>query len=307
MVFAGPGLVSPDTRHPHILKNVNIWNVHYALRPQIPKMMMEGVKINGATYGIYRAEVDHHVYKDIYMTRISQRAVGFAGRADGHGRGGIQHGSFTYDGLTLENFRTRTQLICMNQTSPNEGVAGHFRNVTLKDARSDNNVVDVTVGLAPDKLEKGVAYYFHLPPPDKTAKVVSVQYPQMLKGSDYREVEGFTGKNVKLTPVAGIEFPRLLDPVDDLPPATVITHPAPARSIKLVNGTLTVRGTTSDNHKTKRVLVNGVEATSSEYNFHQWEATLTGLRPGTLTITAHAEDEAGNVEKMAHSVRLVVD
>jgi hypothetical protein len=74
-----------------------------------------------------------------------------------------------------------------------------------------------------------------------------------------------------------------------------------------VNGNLTVRGTTTDNVKTKRVLVNGVEARSTDYNFHQWEATLTGLRPGALTLTAHAEDEAGNVEKMPHRVNLVLE
>jgi hypothetical protein len=306
MVFAGPGLAAPDTRHPHILKNLKIWNVHYALRPHIPKMLIENVKINGATYGIYRAEVDHHVYRDVYMTRIKARAVGFAGRADGHGRGGIQQGPFTYDGLTLENFRTRTQLICLNQTSPHEGVAGHFRNLTMKNVRSENNVVDMSIGIPADRLDKGVAYYFHLLE-GKTDKVVSVQFPHMMKDAAFGRLDGFTGNNVKIAAVKRVEFPKLLDPVDDLPPATVITHPAPARSIKLVNGTLTVRGTTTDNDTTKRVLVNGVEAKSTDYNFHQWEATLTGLRPGALTLTAHAEDEAGNVEKMSHRVSLVLE
>jgi hypothetical protein len=307
MVFAGPGLVAPDTRHPHVLKNLTIWNVHYGLRPHIPKMWIENLKINGATYGIYRAEVDHHVYRNVYMTRIHSRAVGFAGRADGHGRGGVQQGPFTYENLVLENIRTRTQLICMNQTSPHEGVAAHFRNVTLNNAQSQNHVVAVSPGMTPDRLQKGVAYYFHdLPAVGKTAKVVSVEYPQLMKGEDYKPLAGFTGSHVKLAEVAPVKFPTLLKPIDDLPPATVITQPV-SGSLKLVSGTLIVRGTTTENSKTRRVVVNGVEARSTDFDFHEWEATLTNLRPGPLTLIAHAEDEAGNVEKMPHRIRLVLE
>jgi len=48
------------------------------------------------------------------------------------------------------------------------------------------------------------------------------------------------------------DFPKPLDPVDDLPPATVITHFG-----KPAAGKVTVRGTTSDNGMVRRVLVNG--------------------------------------------------
>jgi hypothetical protein len=52
------------------------------------------------------------------------------------------------------------------------------------------------------------------------------------------------------------EFPRPLDPVDDMPPVTVITH------VLRIDGKLVVRGTTSDNGTVKRVKVNGHEAKS---------------------------------------------
>ena len=52
--------------------------------------------------------------------------------------------------------------------------------------------------------------------------------------------------------------------------------------------------------------VNGVEAKSVDYNFHQWEVRLPGVQPGPLTLTAYGEDEAGNVERMPHRVSVRV-
>ena len=83
-----------------------------------------------------------------------------------------------------------------------------------------------------------------------------------------------------------IAFPELLAPVDDLPPATVITH---------VSKTL-VRGTTSDNGVVKRVLVNGKEAKATAPNFAEWEIA----NDGSGKIEAWAEDAAGNVEQNRH-------
>ncbi len=94
------------------------------------------------------------------------------------------------------------------------------------------------------------------------------------------------------------DFPRPLDPLDDLPPATVITH------VTAKAGKLVVRGTTCDNGTVKRVLVNGREARAVRPNFAEWEIFLDGVRPGEVRLSAHAEDAAGNVERMPH-VRIV--
>jgi hypothetical protein len=83
------------------------------------------------------------------------------------------------------------------------------------------------------------------------------------------------------------EFPR---PVDDLPPATVITS--------VVNGV--VRGTTSDNGAVKRVVVNGHEAKATAPNFAEWEISV----PAAERLDAWAEDEAGNKELHPHTVPL---
>ena len=308
MTFAGTALVSPDTRHPHILRSLKIWNVWYGLRPHIPKMLIEDVKIKYAAYGIYRAEHDHHVYRDVHMTGIRTRAVGFSGRADGHGRGGVQHGSFTHENLTLENVRTRTQLICMSQTSSKTGVEAHFRNLKLNKASSKNNIVNMSPGISRDRLQHGTTFYFHdYPRKGQVTKVVSREYPDLMKDGKYTPIDDFTGSNVRARIVKRVKFPKLLDPIDDLPPATVITWPAIGQPHRLnKDGTLTIRGTTTDNMRTKRVIVNGVEARSLDYNFHMWEVQLRGLRPGRVQISAYAVDLAGNRESSPHRMSVLI-
>jgi len=74
-----------------------------------------------------------------------------------------------------------------------------------------------------------------------------------------------------------LEFPRLLDLVDDLPPTTVITH---------------VR------------VVNGREAKAMSPNFVEWETVLSDVNPGGLKLSAHAEDAAGNVENRPHTIAI---
>jgi len=97
--------------------------------------------------------------------------------------------------------------------------------------------------------------------------------------------------------VRDVDFPTLLDPTDDLPPATVITHVVVAPG-----GKVTVRGVASDNGTIKRVMVNSREAKASSPNSTEWEIVLEGVPPGPLKIEARAEDAAGNVEKRPHVV-----
>ena len=85
-----------------------------------------------------------------------------------------------------------------------------------------------------------------------------------------------------------VSFPQLLDPVDDLPPATVIT------SVVRAGGKVTVRGTCIDNGTVKKVTVNGQGARSLAANFAEWEVVLSGE---AKQIEAWAEDMAGNVEQ----------
>ena len=58
-----------------------------------------------------------------------------------------------------------------------------------------------------------------------------------------------------------------------------------------------VRGVTADNGTVKRVLVNDRPARSLRANFAEWEAVID---EGAKSLSAWAEDEAGNRETMKH-------
>jgi hypothetical protein len=91
-----------------------------------------------------------------------------------------------------------------------------------------------------------------------------------------------------------------LNPIDKLPPITVIT------GFRKDGNKLQVRGMTSDNGTITRVLVNGKEARMLPGTFGEWEISLDAITPGQVMLTAHGEDQAGNVESTRHSVTVVV-
>jgi hypothetical protein len=173
--------VGPDERHPFVLRNTRLWNVHWAFHPVSPSVLVDGMDVHNADYGVWRPVYQRHAY----------------------------------------------------------------RRLTVAQTRE------------PEAFAKGKK-------PDEAA------------------------------------YPGPLGPVDDLPPVTVITHVS-ARA-----GEVEVRGTTADNGTVTRVLVNGQAARALAPNFAEWAVTLERPRPGTLTLRAHAEDAAGNVEKAPHVIEVVV-
>jgi hypothetical protein len=140
----------------------------------------------------------------------------------------------------------------------------------------------------------GVPMYFHDHfGPGRTAKVLSAKAEEAKAGPDrFGAVSGLTSKGTRAAEVKGVAFPNLLEPVDDLPPATVITH------VRREGDRLLVRGITADNGVVKRVLVNEREAQPTDGNFAQWQIEL----PAAARVSAYAEDAAGNKEKSPHVV-----
>ncbi len=179
------GGVGPDEKHPFLIRSFRAWNVHWAIHPVAPSVLLDNLDVHDAEYGVWRPVYNRHAYRNVRMTLV----------------------------------------------------------------------------------------------PEKT---------------QYAFVEGRPGNKEA-------DFPRPLEPVDDLAPTTVITHVVPAAGGKLI-----VRGTTADNGTVKRVLVNGKEARSVTTNFAEWEVMLDGLKPGVVKLSAHAQDEAGNVEKRPHSLMMRV-
>src|SRR5262249_32073990 len=159
-------------RHPFVIRNLRVWNVRWAIHPVSPSVMLDGVDIHKADYGVWRPEYNRHAYRGITFDQVNPK---------------VHYG--------------------FGEVAPNN--------------------------------------------------------------------EG--------------DFPKPLDPGDDLPPVTVITH------VRQAEGKLVVRGTTSDNGTVKRVSINGQEARAVAANFAQWEAHLEDTRPGPRKLIAGAEDAAGNV------------
>ena len=292
----GVDRVGPDERHPFVLKNTKIWELHYAFRPQSPCVLVDGMKIHNTVYGVYHPNYDRHLYKDLLISHVAAEPFN-----RGHDDLSVQYGVLAVDGLTFAGHRyggpTGMPLIQISDDNPTGTAESHFRNVKIDDNKGGERLALVNLGGGPrptPKTPKGVPVYLHdWYGAGRHAKVASTKAKDLLAdGNTYGQEVGLTGDESRVAQVTGIEFPKVLDPVDDLPPATVITR------VMRDGGKLVVRGVTGENGTVKRVLVNGVEAKAMRENFAEWEAAV----PMATKVTAHAEDVAGNVERLPHQV-----
>jgi hypothetical protein len=297
----GVARVGPDHRHPFVVKDMKIWEVHYAFRPQVPSLLVENLRIHRAHYGVYHPNYDRHVYRNLLISDTNEEPFN-----RGHDDDSVQYGVLTVEGLTFAGTRMGyVPLIQISDDNPTGLAESHFRNVKVIDRHDRNRRALINLGGGPrptPKTPKGVPIYLHdYYGPGRHAKVVSTRAKDLINdGNKYRAEEPLTGDESRVAEIRDVKFPKLLDPVDDLPPTTVITHVG-----KLTGGKVVVRGSTADNGTVKKVVVNGKEAKALMANFAEWEVTLEGVKPGTLKLSAHAEDAAGNVEKVAHRMSLV--
>jgi len=126
----------------------------------------------------------------------------------------------------------------------------------------------------------------------KHAMIVSIKSGEYRSAEkDFRSEGPITGNESRLREVKDVTFPELLTPIDDVPPATMIT-----RVIRDDNKAI-IRGCTIDNGIVKKVTVNGRSVQSTGENFAEWEVVLESIPKGDLTLIAIAEDVSGNVEK----------
>ncbi len=285
--------VGPDTQHPFVMRNTKIWNTHYGLRPQVPSLLVENLTIQ-TDYGVYHPNYDNHVYRNVTIRGTNTEPFN-----RGHDDLSLQHGVLTVDGLTFDNCRSGGMPLIQISDDNDTGLAiSHFRNVKTvnwKDNSKEKAIVNLGGGPRPQpQFEKGVPVILHdWYGPGRHAQIVSIKSPEYKAHPEaYRSEPPLTGDESRVTEVANIDFPQPLTPLDDLPPATVITHVTPRE------GKLLVQGTCSDNGPVKQVLVNGQAATATSDNLATWEITLD--LKGLSEIAAHAEDAAGNVERLAH-------
>ena len=288
--------VGPDARHPFVMRNTKIWNVHYGFRPQVPSLLVENMTIK-SHYGVYHPNFDNHVYRDVTIRQTSTEPFN-----RGHDDDSLQHGQVTVDGLTFDNCKSgQMPLIQISDNNDTGKAVSHFRNVSTANWTDNSRLkAIVNMGGGPrrePKTKDGVPIYLHdWFGPGRHAMVVSTRSPEYKADPERFHAEPpLTGNESRVAEVSDVPFPQLLDPIDDLPPTTVITHVS-----EVSPGKLLVKGTTSDNGVVKQVLVSDVPAKATAANFSQWEATVDALPAGVLF--GYAVDEAGNREGLPHQV-----
>ncbi len=299
VAVAGTDGVGPDTRHPHRLSNLKLWQTHYALRAELPTMLVENVHIDHAAYGIYRPWFENHVYRNLHIAHTSTEPFnrGLDDRS-------LQYGTITVDGLTFSGlgYGGRMPLIQMSANNASGDAESHFRNVKAVDRQRDDRWPLMNLGGGPrltPSTAKGVPYYLHdYFGKGLHAKIVSTRAKDLLSdGNEYRKEPPLTGDESVVASVKGVEFPKVLDPIDDLPPATIIL------AMRREQDKLFVSGVAHDDGEIASVVVNGQPArlTTATPGVTDWQITLDLPKDGTLS--AHAQDKAGNVEKTPHRLR----
>jgi hypothetical protein len=150
-------------------------------------------------------------------------------------------------------------------------------------------------------ITKGVPIYVHDHfGPGRHAKVITSTAKDLMEdGNEYKPMPPFTGREARVAEVENISWPELLNPVDDLPPATVIT------TVREEGDTLLVEGISHDNGTIARITVNGqaADVVSHQSGVVDWKITLK--TPADRKLAASAADEAGNEERQtAHRIAL---
>jgi hypothetical protein len=67
------GGVGPDAKHPFVVKNLKLWNVHWGIHPVSPSMLLDGVDIHQSEYGIWRPEYRDHVYRRVKFDDVPEK------------------------------------------------------------------------------------------------------------------------------------------------------------------------------------------------------------------------------------------
>jgi len=297
MAFAGTDGVGPDVRHPHHLSHLKMWETHYALRTELPTMLVEHAQMHYVVYGVYRPWFQNHVYRDLTITRALAEPFNRGMDDDS-----MQHGIITVDGLTFNElgYGGQMPLIQMSDNNFSGDAESHFRNVHVLDRETNDRWPLVNLGGGPRPQRHtatGVPVYIHdYYGPGRHAKIVSTRETEVIQSGDYHSEPPLTGDESAVMEVHDVDFPQLLDPVDDQPPATVIL------SIEQVGGTWMVRGVAHDNGEIKAISVNGHPAEISRQceGLVDWQIQCDAV---DNAFEAFATDDSGNVEKTPHRMK----
>lgn len=288
----------PDAQHPHMIRGLKIWEAHYGFRPHSPAMLMENIRIHRVAYGIYRPTFDRQVFRNLHLSQAGAEPFN-----RGMDDASAQAGSITVDGLTIDDFQggdQRHPVVHMSDNNLSGRAANHFRNVAWSNPSARRPVFNRGGSVRADPyVEHGVPYYIHdYYGPGRHAKVVSTKAKDLMSdGNKYHQDPPLTGDESVVAEVSDVEWPQLLNPIDDLPPATVITQ------IRRTGDKLTVSGVSHDNGEIDSVTVNGQSAKIQSRGAGVVDWTIEISPPETKAILAFASDRDGNREQTGHRIK----
>jgi hypothetical protein len=290
----------PDTRHPHFIRNFLIWQSHYAFRPQSPAMLMENITIDRAAYGIYRPAFENHQYKNLRISRVAAEPFN-----RGMDDASAQTGKISVDGLEFSTGygNQRTPLVQLSDHNLSGDAETHFRNVTvLRPEKFKDRWPLINRGVGPrvPAMTAGVPIYIHdYYGQGRHAKIISSAAKDLLDdGHLYTEQPPLTGDESRVAEIKNVAWPTLLKPIDDLPPATMIT------GIARLKKKLRISGVSHDNGDVLEITVNKSRAKilSQKAGIVDWEIDVALTTSGE--IQARAIDNAGNREITGHRIDL---
>lgn len=290
----------PDTQHPHMIRNLSIWGAHYAFRPHSPAMRMENVRIHDAVYGIYRPAFENQEYTNLSITNVNSEPFN-----RGMDDASAQTGRISVDGLTFSSGHGNksTPLIQISDVNISGDAETHLRNVTVDRPEQFHDrwpLVNRGVGTRVPPITNGVPIFIHdYFGPGRDAKLVSTAAKDLMEdGNTYREEPPLTGDESRVAEVSGIEWPKLLNPIDDLPPATIIT------SIRRTADIIDISGVSHDNGDIVSIQVNGhdAEVMTTSAGVVVWRVSLNVPADGRLI--ASASDRDGNKEQTGHVIQI---
>jgi hypothetical protein len=65
--------VGPDERHPFVVRNYRAWNVHWAIHPVSPSVLLENLDVHDAEYGVWRPEYHGHAYRGLHFNAVPDK------------------------------------------------------------------------------------------------------------------------------------------------------------------------------------------------------------------------------------------
>jgi hypothetical protein len=121
--------VGPDGQHPFIIRNFKAWNVHWAIHPVAPSVLLERLDVHDAEYGVWRPVYRGHVYHQIHMDQVPDNTQ----YAFADGPPPLTNGTETSSLETVDDLPPATVITRVLRISPGE--------LLVRGTTSDNGTV----------------------------------------------------------------------------------------------------------------------------------------------------------------------